>query len=62
MVDLNLKDRKDEAARWIKVRLLFVRGVFDSDMVQPGKHDWCLCLSTDTKLDAQKMLELYAMR
>jgi SRSO17 transposase len=62
VVDLNLNDPKDEVARWIKVRLLFVRGVADSDKVQPGKHDWCVFLTTDTKLDPQKMLELYAMR
>lgn len=62
VVDLNLNDPKDEVTRWIKVRLLFVRGVADSDKAQPGKHDWCVFLTTDTKLDPQKMLELYAMR
>jgi len=62
VVDLNLNGPKDEVARWIKVRLLFVRGVADSDKAQPGKHDWCVFLTTDTQLDAQKMLELYAMR
>ncbi len=61
VVELNLNDPKDDA-RWIKVRLLFVRGVPDSDKAQPGKHDWCVFLTTDIKLDAQKMLELYAMR
>ena len=62
VVDLNLNDPKDEVARWVKVRLLFVRGVSDSDKAQPGKHDWCVFLTTDVHLDAQKMLELYAMR
>jgi SRSO17 transposase len=62
VVDLNLNDPKDEVARWIKVRLLFVRGVPDSDKAQPGKHDWCVFLTTDTQLDPQRMLELYAMR
>ena len=62
VVDLNLNDPKDDVQRWIKVRLLFVRGVADSDKAQPGKHDWCVFLTTDIKLDAQKMLELYAMR
>jgi len=62
VVDLNLNDPKDDAQRWIKVRLLFVRGVADSDKAQPGKHDWCVFLTTDIKLDAQKILELYAMR
>jgi SRSO17 transposase len=62
VVDLNLNDPKDEVARWIKVRLLFVRGVPDSDKAQPGKHDWCVFLTTDPQLTPQKMLELYAMR
>ncbi len=62
VVELNLNDPEDEAPRWINVRLLFVRGVPASDKAQPGKHDWCVFLSTDTKLDPQKMLELYAMR
>ena len=62
VVDLNLNDPKAEVARWIKVRLLFVRGVADSDKVQPGKHDWCVFLATDPQLCPQKMLELYAMR
>lgn len=62
VVDLNLNDPKDEVARWVKVRLLFVRGVSTLDKAQPGKHDWCVFLTTDVHLDAQKMLELYAMR
>jgi len=62
VVDINLNDPKDDVQRWIKVRLLFVRGVADSDKAQPGKHDWCVFLTTDIKLDVQKMLELYAMR
>lgn len=62
VVDLNLNDPKDEVARWIKVRLLFVRGMPSSDKTQPGKHDWCVFLSTDANLEPQQMLELYAMR
>ena len=62
VVDLNLNDPKDEVSRWIKVRLLFVRGATDSDKAQSGKHDWCVFLATDIKLAPQKMLELYAMR
>lgn len=62
VVDLNLNDPKDEVSRWLKVRLLFVRGVADSDKAQPGKHDWCVFLTTDIKLTPQKILELYAMR
>ena len=62
VVELNLNDTKEEAARWIKVRLVFVRGMADSDKQQPGKHDWVVFLSTDSNLDSQKILELYAMR
>lgn len=62
VVELNLSDPKDEVARWVKVRLLFVRGVGNSDKAQPGKHDWCVFLTTDVNLDPQTMLELYAMR
>ena len=62
VVELNLNDPKADTARWIKVRLLFVRGVADSDKAQPGKHDWAVFLTTDINLDPQKMLELYAMR
>jgi SRSO17 transposase len=62
VVDLNLNDPKDEKARWIKVRLLFVQGMPASDKALPGKHDWCVFLTTDVNLNPQKMLELYAMR
>lgn len=62
VVELNLNDPKDEVGRWIKVRLLFVRGVPSSDNKQPGKHDWCVFLSTDAHLAPHKMLEIYAMR
>ena len=62
VVELNLKDAKEEVARWIKVRLVFVRGVAESDNKQPGKHDWVVFLSTDSNLEPQKILELYAMR
>lgn len=61
VVELNLNDAKEDA-RWVKVRLLFVRGVCNTDKVQAGKHDWCVFLTTDTHLDAQKMLQIYSMR
>jgi SRSO17 transposase len=61
-VELNLNDPKDDAARWIKVRLLFVRGIVDGDKAQAGKHDWVVFLTTDRCLAPQRILELYAMR
>lgn len=60
-VELNLSSMPDEAEKWIKVRLLFVRGV-DQEKAQPGKHDWAVFLTTDISLEPQRILELYAMR
>ena len=62
VVELNLQTDKEEKERWVNVRLLFVRGVAESNKAQPGKNDWAVFLSTDVNLDAQKMLELYSMR
>ena len=50
VVELNLNDSKEEEARWIKVRLVFVRGMAESEKQQPGKHDWVVFLSTDSNL------------
>lgn len=61
-VELNLNDPLDKTQRWIKVRLLFVRGIVDGDKAQPGKHDWAVFLTTDISLQPQRILELYAMR
>lgn len=61
-VELNLSSAPDEIARWIKVRLLFVRGVAAQEKAQVGKHDWAIFLTTDTGLAPQRILELYAMR
>src|SRR5208283_6063138 len=60
-VELNLSSAKDEADQWIKVRLLFVRGV-NQEKAQAGKHDWAVFLTTDISLEPQRILELYAMR
>jgi len=61
-VELNLSSTPDEAEKWIKVRLLFVRGVKAEEKVQLGKHDWAVFLTTDISLEPQRILELYAMR
>lgn len=61
-VELNLNDPQDKAERWVKVRLLFVRGIADADKAQSGKHDWAIFLTTDVGLSPQRILELYAMR
>jgi hypothetical protein len=61
-VKLNLNDTQDKTERWVKARLLFVRGIGDAEKAQPGKHDWAVFLSTDISLAPQRILELYAMR
>ena len=61
-VELNLSSAQGEAEQWIKVRLLFVRGIAAQEKTQPGKHDWAVFLTTDTSLEPQRILELYAMR
>lgn len=61
-VELNLSSTPDEMEKWIKVRLLFVRGVKAEEKAQPGKHDWAVFLTTDISLEPQRILELYAMR
>ena len=61
-VELNLAESAKEPERWIKVRLLFVRGVVEGDKKQPGKHDWAVFLTTDASLGPQRILEIYALR
>ena len=61
-VELNLALTDKEDARWINVRLLFVRGADQETKAQAGKHDWAVFLCTDTALTATEILELYAMR
>jgi SRSO17 transposase len=62
-VELNLNDEKKGEAKWLKVRLLFVRGInIDDEKAQAGKHDWAVFLTTDITLEPQRILELYAMR
>jgi hypothetical protein len=61
-VELNLSESPKEPERWIKVRLLFVRGIVNGDKAQAGKHDWAVFLATDPRLAPQRILELYALR
>jgi SRSO17 transposase len=60
-VELNLAESKD-SEEWVKVRLLFVRGNAGDTQATAGKHDWAVFLTTDTKISAAEILELYAMR
>jgi SRSO17 transposase len=61
-VTLNLATTSDETDRWVPVRLLFVRGVAESDKPRAGKHDWAVFLTTDTSLAPSRILECYALR
>jgi hypothetical protein len=61
VVELNLTSSDKEPAQWIKVKLLFVRSVNEAKQ-QASKHDWALFLTTDSQLDDDKILEVYALR
>ena len=61
VVELNLAGSDKEPAQWVKVKLLFVRSV-NEEKQQASKHDWALFLTTDSQLDDEKMLEVYALR
>ncbi|WP_169727656.1 IS4 family transposase [Psychromonas arctica] len=61
VVELNLASSDKEPAQWIKVKLLFVRSVNESKQ-QASKHDWALFLTTDSQLEDEKILEVYALR
>jgi len=61
VVELNLTSSDKEPAQWVKVKLLFVRSVNEAKQ-QASKHDWALFLTTDSQLDDEKILEVYALR
>jgi len=61
VVELNLTSSNKEPAQWIKVKLLFVRSVNEAKQ-QASKHDWALFLTTDSQLEDEKILEVYALR
>lgn len=60
-LELNLAQSSKEADHWLKVKLLFVRGA-NEDKEQAGKHNWALFLTTDSQMDDETMLEIYALR
>ncbi|GAW98016.1 MULTISPECIES: IS4 family transposase [Colwellia] len=60
-VELNLASSDKEPAQWVKVKLLFVRSV-NEEKQQASKHDWALFLTTDSELEDEKILEVYALR
>jgi len=61
-VELNLTNSTSkDPEQWRRVRLLFVRGNAEPDK-QAGKNDWAVFLTTDISLEANKILEIYALR
>ena len=61
MVELNLAQSTKESDHWVKVKLLYVRDV-NEEKQHAGKHDWALFLTTDSQLNDDKILEIYALR
>ena len=62
-VELNLTNSTSkEPEQWRQVRLLFVRGTVDAEKQQAGKNDWAVFLTTDISLEANNILEIYALR
>ena len=61
VVELNLAMTAKEQPQYVKVKLVFCRGV-NPEKQKAGKHDWALFLSTDTSLSDEKILEIYALR
>lgn len=60
-VELNLAQSATDNDHWVKVKLLFVRGV-NEEKPQAGKHDYALFLTTDSQLSDERILEIYALR
>jgi len=48
--------------KWIKVKLLFVRGTASDGKASAGKKDWALFLTTAPEMSMSKILEIYALR
>jgi hypothetical protein len=61
-VELNLAQTKKDETQWIKIRLLFVRGVKEESQATASPKNWALFLTTDTSLSPLKILEIYALR
>ena len=59
--ELNLAEKND-SEEWVKVRLLFVRGLAGDAQAPAGNHDWAVFLTTDTNLSPADILELYSLR
>ena len=61
-VELDLAEKDEKEPRWKPMRLLFVRGLKETDKVDASKKDWALFLTTDLHLSMSRILETYALR
>ena len=61
-VELDLKEEGEKKPKWIKAKLLFVRGVAADEKACAGKKEWALFLTTDPSMSLSKILEVYALR
>ena len=61
-VELNLTSSAKEVPQWVSYRLLFVKGTAGDNTETPAKHEWALFLTTDTSMEPNRILEIYALR
>lgn len=61
-VELDIAEQGDKDSKWIKVKLLFVRGAATDNNASVGKKDWALFLTTAPEMSMSKILEIYALR
>jgi len=61
-VEINLAEEGKKKPKWIKAKLLFVRGLSAEGKASAGKKDWALFLTTDPSMSLSKILEIYALR
>lgn len=64
IVELDLAKDKGAKAKseYRKVKLLFVRGIHETDDRAGSSKDWALFLTTDIKMTMSRMLDIYALR
>ena len=59
---MDINTVQGQPSRWVKVKLLFVRGLKEDGKSQAGRKDWAVFLTTDPAMSMSKILEVYAMR
>lgn len=61
-LELDIAEQGNKDSKWIKVKLLFVRGAATEKKACAGKKDWALFLTTAPEMSMSKILEIYALR